>query len=189
MSSIPGSGKSPGKGNGKLFQYSCLENPVDRGAWWARVHRVEKSQTLLKRLSMHPRKVMMYHNLFSCSSLYDHIGYFPYFPAINGKMQGIHTMKNYAAVKTRGERFVYMKWYRMIFRNTGCAGAFCPALLLFSFKSNPFVNPTILPIMKDIRFKKILIHSIWPFAWKKYRKRKKRLFNYRSWVQTRTCSE
>ena len=32
--SIPGSGRSPGEGNGKLLQYSCLENPIDRGAWW-----------------------------------------------------------------------------------------------------------------------------------------------------------
>ena len=43
--SIPGSGRSPGGGHGNLFQYSCLENPMDRGAWWATVHRVTKSQT------------------------------------------------------------------------------------------------------------------------------------------------
>ena len=45
MGSIPGSGRSPGEGNGNLLQYSCLENLVDRGAWWAIVHRVEKSWT------------------------------------------------------------------------------------------------------------------------------------------------
>ena len=45
--SIPGSGKSPGEGNGKPFQYSCLENPLDRGAWQATVHGVAKSQTRL----------------------------------------------------------------------------------------------------------------------------------------------
>ena len=45
--SIPGSGKSPGEGNGNPFQYSCLENPMDRGAWWATVHGVAKSQTRL----------------------------------------------------------------------------------------------------------------------------------------------
>ena len=44
---IPGSGKSPGEGNGNLLQYSCLENPMDRGAWRATVHRVAKSQTRL----------------------------------------------------------------------------------------------------------------------------------------------
>ena len=42
---IPGSGRSPGEGNGNPLQYSCLENPMDRGAWWATVHRVAKSRT------------------------------------------------------------------------------------------------------------------------------------------------
>ena len=41
-----------GEGNGSLLQYSCLENPVDGGAWWAAVHRVTQSRTRLKRLSM-----------------------------------------------------------------------------------------------------------------------------------------
>ena len=45
--SIPGSGKSPGVGNGNLFQYSCLENSMDRGAWWAAVHGIAKSWTRL----------------------------------------------------------------------------------------------------------------------------------------------
>ena len=44
-SSIPGSGRFPGRGHGNPLQYSCLENPMDRGAWWAPVHRVTKSQT------------------------------------------------------------------------------------------------------------------------------------------------
>ena len=43
--SIPGSGKSPGGGHGNPLQYSCLENPSDRGAWQATIHRVAKSQT------------------------------------------------------------------------------------------------------------------------------------------------
>ena len=43
--SIPGSGRSPGGGYGNPLQYSCLENPMDRGAWQATVHRVAKSQT------------------------------------------------------------------------------------------------------------------------------------------------
>ena len=46
--SIPGSGRSPGEGNGNPLQYSCLENPVDRGAWQAIVHRVAKNWTQLK---------------------------------------------------------------------------------------------------------------------------------------------
>ena len=51
--SITGSGKSPGGGYGNTLQYSCLENPMDRGAWWATVHRFTKSLTRLKRLSTH----------------------------------------------------------------------------------------------------------------------------------------
>ena len=51
MTSVPGLGRSPGAGHGKPFQYSCLENPMDRGAWWATVHRVSNSQTGLKQLS------------------------------------------------------------------------------------------------------------------------------------------
>ena len=45
LGSIPGSGRSRGGGNGNLLLYSCLENTVDRGAWWATVHGVVKSQT------------------------------------------------------------------------------------------------------------------------------------------------
>ena len=44
---ILGLGRSPGEGNGNPFQYSCLENPMDTGAWWATVHRVAKSRTRL----------------------------------------------------------------------------------------------------------------------------------------------
>ena len=44
LDSIPGLGRSPGKGNGNPLQYSCLGNLMDRGAWWATVHRITKSQ-------------------------------------------------------------------------------------------------------------------------------------------------
>ena len=53
LTSIPGSGRSPGVGHGNLLQYSCLENSIDRGVWWAMVHRVAKSQTQLKCLCRH----------------------------------------------------------------------------------------------------------------------------------------
>ena len=49
----PGSGRSPGEGQGNPFQYSCLENPMDRGAWQATVHKVTKSRTQLKQLNTH----------------------------------------------------------------------------------------------------------------------------------------
>ena len=48
LDSIPGLGGSPGEGNGYLLQYSCLENPMDRGAWRAIVHGVAKSWTHLR---------------------------------------------------------------------------------------------------------------------------------------------
>ena len=52
-SSIPESGRSPGERHGNSLQHSCLENPMDRGAWWATVRRVAKNQTQLKHLSTH----------------------------------------------------------------------------------------------------------------------------------------
>ena len=42
---IPGLGRSPGEGNGNPLQYSCLGNPMDRGAWWDTIHGIAKSQT------------------------------------------------------------------------------------------------------------------------------------------------
>ena len=51
--SIPGSGRAPGEGNGNPLQYSCLENPMDRGAWWASVHRVGKSQIQLSNFTFY----------------------------------------------------------------------------------------------------------------------------------------
>ena len=47
LGSIPGSGRPPGEGTGNPPQYSCLKNPMDRGAWWATVHGIAKSQTRL----------------------------------------------------------------------------------------------------------------------------------------------
>ena len=47
LGSIPGSGRSPEEGNGNPLQYSCLENPMDVGAWWATVHGVAKSRIQL----------------------------------------------------------------------------------------------------------------------------------------------
>ena len=61
--SIPGSGRSPEGGNCNPLQHSCLENPMDRGAWWATVHRIAKSQTWL---SMH----MFCQVPWMCNTLY-----------------------------------------------------------------------------------------------------------------------
>ena len=51
--SIPGLGRFPGERNGNPLQYSCLENPMDRGAWWAAVHGATKSRTQLSPHSTH----------------------------------------------------------------------------------------------------------------------------------------
>ena len=51
MGSIPGSGRTPGEGNDTLLQYSCLENSMDRGAWWATVHGVTKIWTRLSNFT------------------------------------------------------------------------------------------------------------------------------------------
>ena len=56
VGSIPGSGRSPGGGNGSLLQYSCLKNPMDKGAWWATVHRVKRELCTIEQLSMPANK-------------------------------------------------------------------------------------------------------------------------------------
>ena len=83
VSSIPALGRSPGDGHGNPFQYSCLENPMDRGAWQAAVHRVPESQTRLKWLSMHADRVKesqkrygKHQDLISSSRTRDHIAKF-----------------------------------------------------------------------------------------------------------------
>ena len=53
VGSIPEVGRSPEEGNGNPLQYSYLENAMDRGAWWATLHRVTESQTQLKQVSTH----------------------------------------------------------------------------------------------------------------------------------------
>ena len=57
--SIPGFGRSPGGGHGNPLQYSCLENPTDRGAWHATVHGIARSQTSLKQFITHHIPVNM----------------------------------------------------------------------------------------------------------------------------------
>ena len=58
LGSVPALGRFPRGGNGNPFQYSCLKNPMNRGAWWATVHLVAKSQIRLKRHSAHADSVL-----------------------------------------------------------------------------------------------------------------------------------
>ena len=61
---IPGSGRSPGEGNGNPFQYSYLVNPMDRGVWWATIHGVTKNQTWLNTHTCTHR--IAFHLLYTC---------------------------------------------------------------------------------------------------------------------------
>jgi len=67
-SSVSGLGRSPGEGNGNPLQYSCLENPMDRGAWWAIYSECvgSQSQTGLKWLRMHIYiEFLLFHQIFN----------------------------------------------------------------------------------------------------------------------------
>jgi len=67
--SVPGLGGSSGEGNGNPLQYSCLENPMDRGAWRATVHEVAQSQTWLTNTTLHYYRVMRVEPLDEISDL------------------------------------------------------------------------------------------------------------------------
>ena len=76
--SISGSGGSPGGGNGNPLQYSCLENPMDRGAWWATVHGVPKSQTRLSNWThawKQGRALRKSHSAHSSVGMSTHLGW------------------------------------------------------------------------------------------------------------------
>ena len=60
-SSIPGPGRSTGRGNGNPLQYSCLDNSIDRGSWWALIHRIAKSWT---QLSTHVAHICKYMKIY-----------------------------------------------------------------------------------------------------------------------------
>ena len=67
-----GLGRSAGEGQGNPLQYSCLENPMDRGALWAMVHRVAKSWTRLNRLSKHALPLRKLHSSLSRNTTQSH---------------------------------------------------------------------------------------------------------------------
>ena len=81
------SGRSPGGGHGNQLQYSCLENPMDRGAWWATVHGITKSWTWLKWLSMHIH--IQNTSLSKCSTVL-----YALFPINNGTWTHFHNLLN-----------------------------------------------------------------------------------------------
>ena len=69
LGSVPGSGRSPAAGHGNPFQYSCLENPVDRGAWWATAHGVAESDTTEQVSTQHGASLSTLHRTPSAQAL------------------------------------------------------------------------------------------------------------------------
>ena len=85
LGSVPGLGRSLGEGNGTPLQYSCLENPVDGGAWWAIVHGVSRSQirlsdfTLMNQQQNYLLEILTPELLISCSLYYQVKPFLPNF--------------------------------------------------------------------------------------------------------------
>ena len=102
VGSIPGSGRSPGGGHGHALQYSSLENLMDRGAWWATIHRVAKSRTRSQRLSTHPRTSNNISPLQGNTTLLLLIQRFrKFFPRSSWECQGIHFSGSDARIQFR----------------------------------------------------------------------------------------
>ena len=87
LGSIPGSGRSPGGGNGNPLQYSCLENPTDGGAWLATVHGVSKSWTRLSDFTITITAAAAAKSLQACPTLCDPIDGSPPGSPIPGILQ------------------------------------------------------------------------------------------------------
>ena len=69
---IPGSGISPGEGNGSPLQYSCLENTMDRGAWWATAHGVTEESDTTERLHFHFISAIVYSDSSTTVGVLEH---------------------------------------------------------------------------------------------------------------------
>ena len=85
VGSIPGSGRSPGEGNGNPLQHSCLENPRDGGAWWAAVYGVVQSRTQLKRLSSSSSMAFLVSIFWKISILFSIVASPIYIPNISAQ--------------------------------------------------------------------------------------------------------
>ena len=108
MGSIPESGRSPGGGHGNPLQCSCLENPVDRGAWRATVHGVTKSQTRLSDKAQHS---------IACRILVPLPGIEPMFPAVEAWNPNYWTAREVPVCLASNQGWPYRK----LSRNGGCS--------------------------------------------------------------------
>ena len=115
---IHGSGRSAGGGHNNPLQYSCLENPMDRGAWWVRVHGDAKSKTQLKSLSTHAHTNLCGY-MHACTHM--HIcacthaptcmcTYVKFIKTCLGTFWPIHTMKHYSAIKKNNINLWVLVW-------------------------------------------------------------------------------
>ena len=98
-----------GEGNGNPLQYSCLENPVDRGAWWAAVYGVTQSQTRLKRLTSS-----------SSSSMYKHMCEYVYVLGVKVYVCIYMYECNYTALVLSLWHSKYLFWFIKIMCSFGC---------------------------------------------------------------------
>ena len=106
--SIPRLGRSPGRGHGNPLQYSCLENPMDRGACWAVVHRTAKSWIWLKWLSMHTKRISVADGIKVADQ--SSLKYGDYYPGLSRWVQCNH--KGLDMWKKEVEETV-LEWYNL----------------------------------------------------------------------------
>ena len=128
--SIPGLGRSPGEGNGNPLQYSCLENPMDRGTWRATVHRVSQSQTRLKQLGMHT------HTLIIIAPDKKSV-------AFQARMRSLNCFKSQFCSKS-SPKMSKVKWQLV--------EKYFPSFLLVCWGSSDFLKPTLCVWFKENPF-------------------------------------
>ena len=135
--SIPGSGRSPGGGNGNLLQYFCLENPMDRAAWCITVHRVTESWTQLKWFSMHACIHFSQHCLLKRLLSPQYVFLAP-LSKINWPYTYRHTSGLYSVL------LVYMT----VIMQVPCCCGYCSFIIYF--KSGSMMSPGLLSLRFDL---------------------------------------
>ena len=134
---IPGSGRSPGGGNGNLLQYFCLDNPMDRAAWCITVHRVTESWTQLKWFSMHACIHFSQHCLLKRLLSPQYVFLAP-LSKINWPYTYRHTSGLYSVL------LVYMT----VIMQVPCCCGYCSFIIYF--KSGSMMSPGLLSLRFDL---------------------------------------
>ena len=119
----PRLGSSPGEGNGNPFQYSCLENPMERGAWETIIHGVTKSWTELKQLSMHTR-LYIYMCVCVCVCIHIHTYTYRGFPVSSAGKEFTCNAEDIGLIpgsgRSPGEGIVYPLQYSGLENSMNC---------------------------------------------------------------------